>query len=294
MFRRFPTRGFRTRSPRAYRPISRASANRAFSRKKTQWVTLYNKVCPPIDTFESDPCTDDEPSGSFTLPLLKPTGAVAGGYDYSQLGDAIRLVRLQGQLCIGVIPSDTSTFGGLGTFRMGLKKVEYSNADANFPTYNPLIGDPDTDGDYSEARWLWLKQKLLGESGSKTLLPPPVVWQPILHDCAADEEICVSSQSLTDGSGRTWDTGIYPTSTGVHTLRLAGECHTCDESGVQQSVTNYGAFPIWRMNVGIKKPLRFADNQMLTLTLAFQDASFPTGQTCTVFFYGGIRALIEI
>ena len=292
MFPRRTSR-FRTSSPRARRPISRLSANRSFARKKLQWVTLYNKVCE-VDVHPVEDCTDDEPTASLTLPLLKPTPAIAGGYDYSQLGDSVRLVKMVGRLAFLFNPTTPTLFGGLGTFRMGLKKTEYSFADANFPTFNPLSGDADTDGDYSEARWLWLKEKYLAPTSQISILPAPVVWRPFLKGCNTPAEVCISRQSLTDGSGFTWDAGPYASSgTGLHVFSLDGECHTCDEVGQQVSATNTGALPGWTMSVNYRKPLKMHDNSMLTLTMAFQ-APGPGTSIGNLLFYGGIRALLEV
>jgi len=282
------TSRFRMGSPRARRPISRASANRSFARKKLQWVTLYNKVCD-VDVLEIEDCTDGDPSASLTLPLLKPTAGVAGGYDYSQLGDSVRLVKMVGRLAFLFNPTSPTTYGGLGTFRMGLKKVDYSFTDADFPTFNPLVGDADTDGDYSEARWIWLKEKYLSPTSHISILPPPVVWAPKLQMCIGAVDACIGMNQLTDGSGYTWNVNDQ------HDIgfRLDGECTTCDEVGQQVSATNTGALPGWQMSVNYRKPLILRDNAILTLSMAFQ-APGPGTSVGNLLFYGGIRALLEV
>lgn len=285
MARRFPFR----RTAKARRPISRASAVRTFAKKKLQWVTVYNKVCE-VDVHPVEACTDGEPSASLTLPLLKPDAGIAGGYDYSQLGDSVRLVKMVGRMGFLFTPSaPVDQYGGLGTFRLGLKRVEYSFADATFPTFNPLVGDPDTDGDYSEARWLWLKEKYLTPTGQLQILPPPVVWAPFFRQCVAPVDACILPEQLNNGTGYTWNVN----SQHADGVILAGECHTCDESGPQQAATNTGAFPGWSMPVNYRKGLILRDNLMLTLTMAFQPPG-PGTASGNLLFYGGVRALLEV
>lgn len=285
MFRKTRYRSFR---PRSRMPISRASANRSFAKKKLQWVTLYNKVCE-VDVIPIEDCTDDEPSGSLTLPLLKPTASIAGGYDYSQLGDSVRLVKMVGRLAFLFNPTSPSTYGGLGTFRAGLKKVDYSFTDADFPTFNPLVGDADTDGDYSEARWIWLKEKYLSPTSHLTVLPAPVVWAPSFKQCVAQIDACILPEQMNNGTGYTWNVN----SQHADGISLQGECWTCDEVGQQFSATNTGALPGWQISVNTRKPLIMRDNAVLTLSMAFQ-APGPGTSVGNLLFYGGIRALLEV
>lgn len=272
--------------------LTKKAASRSYAKKKTQWVTLYNKVCG-VDTHATAECSDDEPSASLTLPLFKPTPAIAGGFDYSALGDSIRVVKIVGQLFFGFIASDQDRYSGLGTFRMGLKETEYSFSDAIFPTFNPLEGDPDTDGDYSEARWIWLKERYIGSAVTRNILPPTVVWRPEFKVCETglptDVTACVEVSNINDGTGHTWQVNDTD-DVGIH---LGGECVTCDEVGNQSSISQPGAFPVWRMSVNHRRPLLMKDNRMLTLTIAFQDNSNPT-QDGTLYFFGGIRALVEV
>lgn len=270
------------------RAISKARAFRTFGRKKLNWVSCQNLVCEPL-SGNMPACSDGQPPDPVAVPLLT-NGLIAGGYNYAQ-GDSDSVIcrRLRGKLMFFFYPPTVTDSSGSLLFRAGLKLAEGSFADGDVPLYNPLQGDEDN-GDYQDARWIRLYEKMVPPRNEVTNLPPPVVWRPFFSTCATRTETAVGSW-ISSGTGTG---GAQPACTGqpLEGFNLDGECYTCEEL-LQTTTTQTNAAPAFVLNIDVRRPIRLRENQNLMLYFGAVMPSF-TPLDLDWGCYGGIRALLEV
>lgn len=277
--------------------MSASGARRTFARKKLEWVTCFNSICEAGE-LSFLPCEDGAlplDSGG-AIPLLTSNSSFNAGYDYgANQGDAIIVRRLSGRVAFFLTSDQGTGSTGYWTVRMGLKVVETPGRDPVLPQYNPLEGNPGTAGtttqDYADARWLKLWEKYIQPRAwilNQTWTPQ--LWKPTLNMCVAGTDACVFPESLTDGSGYTWNiNGQHPL--GLH---MSGQCVTCEPDDPQITLGAAG-IPVanWQFSLNMKRSIRLRENQSLVLYVNGVNLPNTVPETGTVGVYGGVRALIE-
>lgn len=185
--------------------------------------------------------------------------------------------------------------------RIGLRKDQVSEALSGVPiAYNPLLSGslPDDEGDFTEGRWLWLKehvwQPIIETSGTTggTLKE----WVPEFKICNTDTRACVKPEQITDGSGYTWSVNSLESAY----MGLGGDwvCPPqCNDAEAVAITAKAAGLQPWRLSVNIRRRIQLRENDSLNLWFGWENLKACGGDArapqTAMQMWGGIRLLIE-